>query len=84
MGSFFVWMQVEALDRSRLFRDVTAVLADSGANITASSSATGSDRIAVFRFEIELSDPVLLDRLLGELRTVNGVFDAYRLVPQTN
>jgi len=83
-GSYFVWIQVEALDRARLMRDITAVLSDNAANVTASSSATGSDRIAVFRFEVELSDSALLERLLADLRTVNGVFDAYRLVPQTN
>jgi GTP pyrophosphokinase len=82
-GSFFVWVQVEALDRPKLLRDVTAVLSDLGANIHASSSATGSDRIAVLRYEVELSDPQLLDRTIAELRGVDGVFDAYRLVPQT-
>ena len=81
-GSFYVWIQVEALDRPKLLRDVTAVLSDLGANIHASSSATGSDRIAVLRYEIELSDPAYLDRTISELRGVNGVFDAYRLVPQ--
>ncbi len=54
-----------------------------GANITASSSATGSDRVAVFRFELELSDPVVIDRIIAGLRRVDGVFDAYRLVPQS-
>jgi GTP pyrophosphokinase len=82
-GSFFVWVQVEALDRHKLLADITVALSDLGANITASSSATGSDRIAVFRFEIELADPKLLDRVISDLRSVPGVFDAYRLVPQT-
>jgi len=82
-GSFFVWIQVEALDRPRLLRDVTTVLSDLGANIHASSSATGRDRIAILRYEVELSDPSLLDRTIAELREVNAVFDAYRLVPQT-
>ena len=82
-GSFFVWIQVEALDRPRLLRDVTTVLSDLGANIHASSSATGRDRIAILRYEVELSDPGLLDRTIAELRDVNAVFDAYRLVPQS-
>jgi GTP pyrophosphokinase len=82
-GSFYVWVQVEALDRPGLLRDVTTVLSDLGANIQSSSSATGTDRIAILRYEVELSDPGLLDRTIGELREVNGVFDAYRLVPQT-
>jgi GTP pyrophosphokinase len=78
-GSFRVWIQMEALDRPRLLRDVTSVLGDLGVNIHASSSAAGRDRVAVLRFEVELSDTGRLDRALSELRTVDGVFDAYRL-----
>ena len=81
-GSFFVWIQVEALDRSGLLRDVTAVLSDLGGMIHASSSATGRDRVAKLRYEVQLSDRQLLERALEELRAVTGVFDAYRLVPQ--
>jgi GTP pyrophosphokinase len=83
-GSFFVWLQVEALDRPRLLRDVTSVLSDLGGNIHASSSATGRDRVAKLRYEVELSDPQLLERALAELREVDGVFDAYRLIPQAS
>jgi len=80
-GSFFVWIQVEALDRPKLLRDVTTVLSELGANIHASSSGTGRDRIAVLRYEVEFSDPRVLDRAITELRNVDDVFDAYRLVP---
>ena len=82
--SFFVWIQVEALDRPRLLRDVTSMLSDMGANINASSSGTDRDRIAILRYEVELSDPDTLSRLLDALRGVQGVYDAYRLVPQGN
>ena len=81
-SSFFVWIQVEALDRPRLLRDVTAVLSDLGANIQASSSGTGRDRIAILRYEVELSDRRILERAIAQLQAVDGVFDAYRLVPQ--
>lgn len=83
-STFFVWIQVEALDRSGLLRDVTAVLSDLGGMIHSSSSATGRDRVAKLRYEVELSDRNLLERALAELREVNGVFDAYRLVPQSS
>jgi guanosine-3',5'-bis(diphosphate) 3'-pyrophosphohydrolase len=79
-GTFFVWIQVEALDRSRLLRDVTAALSDYGANIHASSSVTGRDRIALLRYEIELSDREALEGLLQGMREVDGVYEAYRLV----
>ena len=81
-GSFFVWIQVEALDRPRLLRDVTSMLSDMGANINASSSGTDRDRIAILRYEVELSDPDALSRTIDALRGVQGVYDAYRLVPR--
>ena len=81
IDSFIAWIQVEALDRPRLLRDVTTVLSDMGGNIHTSSSVTGTDRIAILRYQVELSDRGLLDRILRELATVDGVFDAYRLVP---
>ncbi len=80
VGTFFVWIQVEALDRAKLLRDVTAALSDYGANIHASSSVTGRDRIALLRYEVELSDRDALEGLLGALRQVDAVYDAYRLV----
>jgi GTP pyrophosphokinase len=82
VGIFTVWVQVEALDRTRLLRDVTAAISDLGGNITASSSVTGRDRVAVLRYEVELSDPGQLPRLLADLRGVDGAFAAYRLVTE--
>jgi GTP pyrophosphokinase len=80
-GSFSVWLQIEALDRPRLLRDITSTLSDLGANISASSSATDKDRVAIFRFEVEFSDPGQLKRALADLRGIEAVYDAYRLVP---
>ena len=82
VGSFAVWVQVEALDRTRLLRDVTAAISDLGGNITASSSVTGRDRVAILRYEVELSDPGTVPRLISDLRGVDGVFAAYRLVTE--
>jgi GTP pyrophosphokinase len=81
-GSFFAWVQVEALDRPKLLRDIAEIISDHGGNIQAASSATGRDRVAILRFEVELSDPQQLERVIAETRRVEGVFDAYRLVPQ--
>ena len=77
--AFVVWIQVEALDRTRLLRDVTAVISDTGGNIAASSTHTGEDRVAILRYEVELSDPSQLPKLLADLRGVDGVFSAFRL-----
>lgn len=84
VGSFSVWVQVEALDRTRLLRDVTAVISDAGGNITASASSTGADRVAVLRYEVELSDPSQVPKLIGDLSGVDGVFSAFRLTQEPN
>jgi len=78
-GAFVVWIQVEGLDRTRLLKDVTTIVSDTGANITASSTLVGDDRVAILRYEVELSDPSQLPTLLADLRGVDGVFSAFRL-----
>lgn len=78
-GSFSVWLQVDALDRTLLLRDVTAVISDTGGNITASSTVTGRDRLAILRYEVELSDAGQLPRMLADIRGVDGVYAVQRL-----
>ncbi len=80
-ASFAVWVQVEALDRPGLLRDVTSVLSGLGANILASSSVVGTDRTATLRYELELSDPSQLERAIADLRDLEGVYDASRIIP---
>ena len=79
MSAFTVWMQVEALDRTRLLRDVTAAISEIGGNIIAAASAVGDDLVAVFQYEVELSDAGQLSRLLSDLEGVDGVFKAFRV-----
>ena len=66
--NFTVWVQVEALDRYRLLRDVTAAISEIGGNIVASTSAVGEDRVAVFHYQVELSDAEQLSRLFRDLK----------------
>jgi guanosine-3',5'-bis(diphosphate) 3'-pyrophosphohydrolase len=80
-GTFPIWLQVEALDRPRLLRDVTAALGDIGLDITASSSRLTRDRTAVLRFEVEVAAREDLARALSEVRGVEGVYEARRVVP---
>jgi GTP pyrophosphokinase len=79
MASYAVWIQVEALDRTLLLRDVTSVISDTGGNITASSTVTGRDRVAILRYEVELSDPSQLPNMLADVRGVDGVFSVSRI-----
>lgn len=76
---FLVNIQVEALDRSRLLADVTKALSDTHVNILSASVATTRDRIATSRFTFEMADPKHLGSALKAVRTVEGVYDAYRV-----
>jgi guanosine-3',5'-bis(diphosphate) 3'-pyrophosphohydrolase len=79
--SFMVSIQVEALDRQKLLRDVATIMADQRVNIVAASTHTGKDRIATLRFTFELADATHLSSILSAVKRVEGVFDAYRVVP---
>ena len=79
--SFVVSVQVEALDRTRLLSDVASVLADHKVSILATSSAVGKDRTVVQRFTFELADITHLAGLLAAIRSVDNVYDAYRVLP---
>ncbi|HEX5402869.1 MAG TPA: bifunctional (p)ppGpp synthetase/guanosine-3',5'-bis(diphosphate) 3'-pyrophosphohydrolase [Pseudonocardiaceae bacterium] len=76
---FLVAIQVEALDRHRLLSDVTKVLADEKVNILSASVATSRDRVAVSRFSFEMGDPTHLGHVLKAVRSVEGVYDVYRM-----
>jgi guanosine-3',5'-bis(diphosphate) 3'-pyrophosphohydrolase len=76
---FLVQIQVEALDRNRLLADVTRVLSDTHVNILAANVSTSRDRVAISRFTFEMADPAHLDHVIGAVRRVEGVFDAYRV-----
>ncbi len=76
---FLVNIQVEALDRARLLSDITKVLSDMHVNILAASLSTSRDRVARSRFTFEMGDPKHLGHVLKAVRSVDGVFDAYRV-----
>lgn len=80
-STFMVTIQVEALDRKHLLRDITAVLGDLHINILSAQVTTRRDRVSLLRFSFELADPAHLEHALKTCRTVDGVYDAYRVVP---
>ncbi len=80
-GMFVASIEVKALDRARLLRDVSSALADAHVNILACHSQAGSDRIAKMRFDFELADPSHLDSLLRSIKQIDSIYDAYRIVP---
>jgi GTP pyrophosphokinase len=79
--TFVVAIQVEALDRTRLLSDIATVLSDQHVNILSANSSTGRDRITRLRFSFELADITHLSSILATVKRIDGVYDAYRVVP---
>ena len=81
VGVFVASIEIEALDRARLLRDVSQVLSEHHVNIVSSFTSTGSDQVAHLRFEFELADPSHLESVLATVKRVESVYDAYRVLP---
>jgi GTP pyrophosphokinase len=80
-GMFVASIEIKALDRARLLSDVAKTLSDQHVNILTCTSNTGSDRISKMRFEFELGDPSHLESVLSQIKRIESVYDAYRVVP---
>jgi GTP diphosphokinase / guanosine-3',5'-bis(diphosphate) 3'-diphosphatase len=81
-GTFSVAIEIEALDRTKLLRDVTSAISDQGIHIISSSTRIRRDGIATLSFTFELADPAHLDHVIQSVRRVESVYDVYRVVPQ--
>ena len=77
--TFVAAIRIEALDRTKLLRDVTTAISDQGIFIVSSSTRTGRDGIASLSYTFELVDPSHLDHVLQAIRRIDSVFDAYRV-----
>jgi guanosine-3',5'-bis(diphosphate) 3'-pyrophosphohydrolase len=80
-SSFIVSVELEAFDRPRLLQDISSMLADAHVNILGCNTLTTADRIAKLRFDFDLADPSHLDSIIAQMRRVDSVIDAYRILP---
>jgi GTP pyrophosphokinase len=78
--SFRVHIAVDSWDRPRLLEDVARTFAEHGANIV-SYGGTVEDQMAKNWYIAEVGDLKSLRGLLGALRNIEAVFDAYRVTP---
>jgi GTP diphosphokinase / guanosine-3',5'-bis(diphosphate) 3'-diphosphatase len=78
-SQFLVAIQVEALDRTGLLSDVTRTLSDQHVNILSATVSTTRDRVAFSRFNFEMGDPKHLGAVLRAVRSIDGVYDVYRV-----
>ena len=76
-ATFPAEIEIEALDRTGLLRDISEVFTRERANVTATNTLT-KDMLARMRFTLEISNLDQLSRVLMMIREVKGVMRAVR------
>jgi len=74
-------LEVQAFDRSRLLADVSRVVSEQPPQHRGRAYLDDPDRVSRMAFDVELADPTHLLSLIASLKHLDGVFDAYRLLP---
>src|SRR3954454_24865268 len=78
--SFRVELQVDGWDRTRLLEDLSRTFAESGINIL-EARCTVVHPMVKNRFVVEVGDTAALKSCIQRLRSIDSVFDAYRVTP---
>ncbi|PKQ28847.1 MAG: GTP pyrophosphokinase [Candidatus Anoxymicrobium japonicum] len=68
---------VEAWDRPRLVRDITAVLGDQGVNILSASFSSDSQRLSRSNLIFEIGSNTHLKDIFKDIKKIDSVIDAY-------
>jgi len=76
-----VEIEVSAVDRTKLLRDISTIISDSGVNILSANVATTKEHVAIFRFIFEVGSLTHLRNILENVKKVDAVFDARRVLP---
>lgn len=76
-----VEIEVSAVDRTKLLRDISTIISDSGVNILSANVTTTKEHVAIFRFIFEVGSLSHLRNILDNVKKVDAVFDAKRVLP---
>ena len=76
-------IQIEALDRTKLLRDITNVISEYDLNILSANTLKINKASHVkFRFLIEISNKYLIKDLISNIKNVDSIYDAFRILPR--
>jgi GTP pyrophosphokinase len=78
--SFRVELHIDAWDRHALLEDLSRALGESGINIIEARCIV-NDQMVKNRFVVEVPGTKELNTAISRLRTIESVFDAYRVTP---
>ncbi|MBU4292661.1 MAG: bifunctional (p)ppGpp synthetase/guanosine-3',5'-bis(diphosphate) 3'-pyrophosphohydrolase, partial [Actinobacteria bacterium] len=74
-NKFNAEIQIEAMDRTKLLRDITNVISEYDLNIVnASTLRTNKSGLVKFRFTIEISNKYILKDILNNLKQIESVY----------
>lgn len=79
LASYKVEIQVEALDRPNLVRDITTLLSEFKVNIFSANVTTNKENVAIIRLLFEIGDASLLNNILNNIKKIDSIYDAYRV-----
>jgi len=78
--SFRVELQVDGWDRHRMLEDLSRTFAEAGINIVEARCIVSHPMVRN-RFVVEVPEAQTLKAVIGRLRQIDAVFDAYRVTP---
>ncbi len=82
---FSVEIEVDAIDRTKLLRDITNTISEYDINITSATALKQKmNGFAKFRFLIEVSNKYILKDVINNLKQIDSVYDAFRVLPKNN
>ncbi len=79
--SFQMEICVEAMDRPRLLRDITTIMGEYHVNLISATMNINRENVNVSRFVFELGNIAHLEDILRNIRKVDSVYNAYRVLP---
>ncbi len=81
-NKFNAEIQIEALDRTKLLRDITNTISEYDINILRAHSLK-IDRAGhvKFRFLIEINNKYILKDVINNIKMIDSVYDAFRILP---
>jgi GTP diphosphokinase / guanosine-3',5'-bis(diphosphate) 3'-diphosphatase len=82
-NKFNAEIQIEALDRTKLLRDITNVIGEYDLNILSAHSLKMDKAGHIkFRFLIEINNKYILKDVINNIMQIDSVYDVFRILPR--
>jgi guanosine-3',5'-bis(diphosphate) 3'-pyrophosphohydrolase len=82
-NKFNAEIQIEALDRTKLLRDITNVIGEYDLNILSAHSLKVDKAGHIkFRFLIEINNKYILKDVINNIMQIDSVYDVFRILPR--